>query len=101
VQLLVYSSPVSLGTVVTDENGSFSVEVTVPANLANGTHHLVATGVDANGNVRNLVIAVTVSGGVATLATTGFDAVPVAVGGGLVLLTGAGLLVGARRRSNV
>lgn len=100
VQLLVYSSPVSLGTVVTDSTGSFSVEVTVPANLANGTHHLVATGVDANGNVRNLVISVTVSGGVATLATTGFDAVPVAVGGGLVLLTGAGLLVGARRRSN-
>ncbi|GHE11628.1 fibronectin type III domain-containing protein [Klenkia taihuensis] len=100
VELLVFSSPVSLGTVVTDENGSFSVEVTVPANLANGTHHLVATGVDANGNVRNLVITVTVSGGVATLATTGFDAVPVAVGGGLVLLTGAGLLVGARRRSD-
>ncbi|SDF68600.1 fibronectin type III domain-containing protein [Klenkia brasiliensis] len=100
VELLVYSSPVSLGTVVTDENGSFSVEVTVPANLANGTHHLVATGVDPSGNVRNLVIAVTVSGGQAVLATTGFDAVPVAVGGGLVLLAGAGLLVGARRRSN-
>ncbi|CAB4928940.1 MAG: hypothetical protein F2825_09695 [Actinobacteria bacterium] len=100
VQLLVYSSPVSLGTVVADQNGNFSVEVTVPANLANGTHHLVATGVDAQGNVRNLVITVTVSGGVATLATTGFDAVPVAVGGALVMLVGGGLLVGARRRTN-
>ncbi|MCO7218408.1 fibronectin type III domain-containing protein [Klenkia sp. PcliD-1-E] len=103
VQLLVYSSPVSLGTVVTDGSGRFSVEVTIPAGLANGTHHLVATGVDADGNTRNLVVQVTVSGGVVTdasLATTGFTAVPVAVGGGLVLLTGAGLLVGARRRSN-
>ena len=99
VQLTVFSSPVSLGTVVTDQNGAFSVEVTIPANLANGTHHLVATGVDINGNVRNLVITVTVSGGVATLATTGFDAVPVALGGGLFLLAGAGLVVGARRRS--
>jgi hypothetical protein len=100
VQLTVFSSPVSLGTVVTDQNGAFSVEVTVPADLANGTHHLVATGIDAAGNVRNLVITVTVSGGVATLATTGFDAVPVAVGGALVLLVGGGLLVGARRRTD-
>jgi hypothetical protein len=99
VTLVVYSSPVTLGTVVADANGNFSVEVTVPANLANGTHYLVATGVDAQGNTRNLVITVTVSGGVATLATTGFDAVPVAVGGALVLLVGGGLLVGARRRS--
>ncbi|MEI4274167.1 Ig-like domain-containing protein [Klenkia sp. LSe6-5] len=100
VTLVVYSSPVTLGTVVADKDGNFSVEVTVPANLANGTHHLVATGVDRDGNVRNLVVTVTVSGGVATLATTGFDAAPVAVGGGLVLLTGAGLLVGARRRAS-
>ena len=98
VQLTVFSSPVTLGTVVTDQDGAFSVQVTVPANLANGTHHLVATGVAPDGTTRNLVIAVTVSGGVATLATTGFDAVPVAVGGGLVLLAGAGLALGARRR---
>ena len=99
VQLTVFSSPVSLGTVVTDQNGAFSVEVTIPANLANGTHHLVATGIAPDGTTRNLVITVTVSGGVATLATTGFDAVPVALGGGLFLLAGAGLVVGARRRS--
>ena len=101
VQLVVYSSPVTLGTVVADQDGNFSIEVTVPATLANGTHHLVATGVDANGNVRNLVITVMVNGGVAVLATTGFDAVPVAVGGALVLLVGGGLLVGARRRTTV
>ena len=101
VQLTVFSSPVSLGTVVAGEDGSFSVEVTIPANLADGTHHLVATGIAADGTTRNLVITVTVSGGVATLATTGFDAVPVAVGGGLVLLVGAGLAVGARRRESL
>ncbi|WP_131801402.1 fibronectin type III domain-containing protein [Klenkia brasiliensis] len=104
VRLTVFSAAVDLGSVVVADDGTFTAGVTIPATLANGTHHLVATGIAADGSVRNLVITVTVSGGqatvVPTLANTGFDAVPVAVGGGLVLLTGAGLLVGARRRSN-
>lgn len=100
VQVTVFSSPVSLGTVVTDATGSFSVEVTVPADLANGTHTLVATGIAPDGSTRNLVITVTVSGGVATLANTGFDVAVPLTGGALALLAGAGLLVGARRRSS-
>ncbi|MCW2581653.1 MAG: hypothetical protein JWQ53_443 [Klenkia sp.] len=104
VQLTLFSAPVSLGTVVTDENGSFSVEVTLPANLTNGTHTLVATGINPDGTTRNLVITVTVSGGVvtdaATLANTGFDTAVPLTGGALALLAGAGMLVGARRRSS-
>jgi len=98
VRLTMFSSPVELGTAVVASDGTFTATVTVPANLVNGTHHLVATGVDKDGNVRNLVITVTVNGGQATLAVTGFDAVPVALGGGLVVLAGAGLVLGGRRR---
>jgi hypothetical protein len=103
VQLTLFSTPTSLGTVDVGLDGAFAAAVTIPAGLANGTHHLVASGLAPDGSVRNLVVVVTVSGGRvtgATLANTGFDAVPVAVGGGLVLLTGAGLLLGARRRAS-
>jgi hypothetical protein len=99
VRLTVFSTPVDLGTTVVDGSGAFSIQVTIPAGLANGTHHLVASGVDANGNVRNLVTEVTLSGGTPSLAYTGFSPMPY-IGGGLVaLLAGAGLLVASRRRA--
>ena len=72
--------------------------MTLPQSLEKGVHHLVATGVDVNGNVRNLVVEVTVSGGTAVLAVTGFSALPYAGAGALALLAGGGLLVVSRRR---
>ncbi len=99
VELVVYSTPVKLGEAVVLADGTFSATVTLPKGLANGTHHLVATGVDADGNVRNLVVEVTVSGGAAQLAYTGFSAAPVLGAGALALLAGGGLLVAARRRT--
>jgi hypothetical protein len=99
VELSIYSTPISLGQAIVGADGRFTVTVTLPASLTNGTHHLVATGVDANGNVRYLVVEVTVSGGVVTgLAYTGFSALPYAGAGALALLIGAGLLVASRRR---
>ncbi|KQS71205.1 fibronectin type III domain-containing protein [Modestobacter sp. Leaf380] len=105
VKLTVFSTPVDLGSVLVASDGTFSATVTVPTSLTNGTHSLVATGVAADGSTRNLVITVTVSGGVAVvsgpqLANTGFDTAVPLTGGALALLAGAGLLVGARRRSN-
>ena len=73
--------------------------MTLPKDLTNGTHNLLATGVDANGNVRNLVVEVNVSGGTAVLANTGFSALPFAGAGALALLGGGGLLLAARRRT--
>jgi LPXTG-motif cell wall-anchored protein len=90
---------VSLGQAVVGADGTFSATVTVPKDLANGTHHLVASGVDANGNPRYLVVEITVSGGTASgLAYTGFSALPYAGAGVLALLAGGGLLVVSRRR---
>ncbi|MDT0277307.1 fibronectin type III domain-containing protein [Blastococcus goldschmidtiae] len=99
VALVVYSTPVELGDVVVLADGTFSATVTLPADLTDGVHHVVASGVDADGNVRNLVVEVTVSGGTAVLANTGFSALPVLGAGGLALLAGGGLLVAARRRT--
>jgi hypothetical protein len=99
VELIVYSTPIKLGEAVVASDGTFSATVTLPTTLADGVHHLVASGVDVNGNVRNLVLEVTVSGGTAVLATTGFSTLPYLGTGALALLAGGGLLVAARRRS--
>ena len=98
VELVVYSTPVKLGEAVVLADGTFSATVTLPEDLTNGDHHLVATGVDPDGNVRNLVVEVTVSGGAAVLADTGFSAAPVLGAGALALLAGGGLMFAARRR---
>jgi hypothetical protein len=99
VELIAYSTPVKLGEAVVLADGSFSVTVTLPTSLTDGVHNLVGTGVDPDGNVRTLVVEVTVSGGTAVLANTGFSALPVLGAGGLALLAGGGLLVAARRRT--
>jgi hypothetical protein len=98
VDVIVYSTPVKLGSVVVGTDGTFSYTVTLPKELENGVHHLVASGVDVNGNPRNMVVEITVSGGTAVLAFTGFSALPYVGAGALALLAGGGLLVASRRR---
>ena len=109
VQLIIYSTPTPLGTVVADSTGSFSALVTVPTSLAAGSHSLVASGVDANGAPRYLRMDVTVaaasgsgtgsgSGSGASLAYTGFSIVGPLVGGIAALVIGATLLIVSRRR---
>ncbi|GAB3352410.1 fibronectin type III domain-containing protein [Modestobacter lapidis] len=114
VDIVMYSTPQVLATVVADANGDFTAIVTVPEGLADGTHNLVAAGVDEDGNPRYLVVEVTVTGGVAAvaavvsdstslattggLAYTGFTALPFVGAGVLALGVGGGLLVVSRRR---
>ena len=95
---VVYSTPVELGTATVLADGTFTATVTLPQSLENGVHHLVATGVDVSGNVSTLVVEVTVSGGTAVLAFTGFAALPYAGAGALALLAGGDLLVVSCRR---
>ena len=100
VSLYIYSTPTLLATVQTNGTGSFSKVVTIPANLAPGAHHLVSAGVDPSGNPRYLTSAVSVAQATGTLAWTGFETLPVLLGGVLTVAVGAGLvLVGRRRRT--
>jgi hypothetical protein len=41
IDILLFSSPVLLDTVITDASGSFTVTVTIPVDTEPGTHHLV------------------------------------------------------------
>jgi LPXTG-motif cell wall-anchored protein len=107
VQILMYSEPQVLTSVVADGGGNFTVTVTVPAGLAPGQHTLVASGVDLSGNARYTTLPVTVSKeGVATvasrrLAATGADVTVPAIAGIAALAVGAGLIGASRRRSAV
>ena len=103
--VIIYSDPIVLGTVTTDANGNFSREVEVPATLAAGQHHLVASGVAPDGTERFLRMDVTVAAASATtgaqgeeLAWTGFEATPWVLGGVGAVLLGAVTLLVARRR---
>ncbi|AGL16845.1 fibronectin type III domain-containing protein [Actinoplanes sp. N902-109] len=60
VTLVLYSTPRSLGTVVTDAAGTFSKTVTVPADLPAGRHTFLATGVDPAGRSFSRTLTVTV-----------------------------------------
>jgi YVTN family beta-propeller protein len=105
--IVAYSSPVVLGTVVTDANGDFSKPVTIPANLEVGSHNLVAFGVDPAGatHVLRLPFAITASPATPTpttikaLPSTGFDAAPVLWLALLLLMAGgAAVLFTSRLR---
>jgi titin len=105
VALYVYSEPTFLRNVTADANGGFTVEVTIPANLVNGEHSLVASGVDINGNPYVMRADFTLSGGVAAtggsggLAYTGASVAVPLIGGLAALGLGGGLLVASRRRN--
>jgi hypothetical protein len=98
VDLFIYSTPQKIGTALANGSGSFSVQVTVPASLAPGAHHLVAAGVDSSGNVRYLRTDVTVTTSADQLAWTGFETLPYVLAGIAALAIGGGLVFVARRR---
>ncbi|WP_203843768.1 fibronectin type III domain-containing protein [Winogradskya humida] len=59
--VILYSTPITLGTVVTDADGSFSVPVTIPAGLDPGDHTFLASGVNPAGATRQMALPVTVA----------------------------------------
>jgi CshA-type fibril repeat protein len=91
--VILYSTPIDLGNVTTDGAGSFSVPVTVPADLANGKHTFLATGINPSGGTRQMALPVTVArtDGGSTGGGTGTGTLPVPAGGGITLLDAAGL----------
>ncbi|GAA2374743.1 hypothetical protein GCM10010170_078020 [Dactylosporangium salmoneum] len=103
--ITLYSTPLVLGTVVTDGNGDFSKPVTVPPSLAAGVHTLVAQGVAPSGSPRSMKLTVTVAASAPRPATggglpvTGAPAGPLALAGLAMVLAGFGLLRPWQRRT--
>ncbi|GGK10344.1 hypothetical protein GCM10010123_45430 [Pilimelia anulata] len=97
VVISVYSTPVVLGTVVTDGSGNFRKGIVVPAGLAAGTHTIIAQGVGPDGRPRAMKLTVTVTDA-AILAVTGARTTLVAGAGVALLLAGAAALRLTRRR---
>jgi outer membrane protein OmpA-like peptidoglycan-associated protein len=54
VKIWMFSDPRSIGTVITDANGSFAAEVPMPDNLVPGDHTAQVNGNNKNGSVRSL-----------------------------------------------
>jgi LPXTG-motif cell wall-anchored protein len=81
----------------------FTVDVTIPAGLANGNHSLVASGVDFNGNAYVMRSDFTVGAAGAQSAKLPYTGASIAlplIGGLAAVGVGGGLLVSARRRKN-
>jgi Putative Ig domain len=66
VTVTVHSNPVQLTRFPSDDAGSSSVNVTIPANIPGGDHTLVETGTAPNGQPRTVAIPFVVSFGIAT-----------------------------------
>ena len=106
--LIFESTPVELGRATADGSGSFSRDVTIPANATPGTHTIRATGLGANGSrleqsVRVAVLGASTTGGPAAkssgLARTGSDnSISLTQAGAVLILVGAGLVAVVRRR---
>jgi titin len=101
--IIIYSTPIILGTITTDAHGDFTDPVTVPASLAVGSHNLVASGVDPTGATHQIRMPITVDATSTALPTTalpftGAPTLQLAIGG--ILLAGVGLVLthAARRR---
>ena len=95
VTLVLHSTPTTLGTFSADAKGVLTVEFTLPAGTAVGTHTLVFDGAVT---YYQEPLEVTKAGS-ANLAYTGADmTVPLTLGVGLVL-AGAGALVVSRRKA--
>lgn len=72
VTATMYSSPVRLGEVAVDADGSFVTQLTVPASAANGSHRLELTGVSADGEPAAVNLNLTVTGGTREAAALAF-----------------------------
>lgn len=102
VTLTMHSTPVVLGTFEADANGVVTATYTIPAGAAAGEHTFVYEG--DMGSYFQETLRVGSGTAVATagsgLAYTGADvAVPLALGGALVLAGGGALLVARRRNT--
>jgi hypothetical protein len=94
VVITVYSTPVNLGTATVQTNGTFTATVTLPANLATGSHTLLASGIAPGGAVRYVSKALTVSAAnFGPLPVTGVNAIRIGLGAVALLVLGVAAVV--------
>ncbi|BAL88562.1 hypothetical protein AMIS_33420 [Actinoplanes missouriensis 431] len=91
VTLTLYSDPIVLAKTTTDPQGTFRQTVTVPDDLAHGSHAFTATGVDKSGEPRTMRMDVTVRPEPSTLPVTGTSVLWMLVAGLSLTTAGAGL----------
>lgn len=60
IRVYLFSDPVFLGTLTTDENGAFEGSLPVPNEIAPGIHTIQANGFATNGQVRSINLGVNV-----------------------------------------
>ena len=102
--LTLHSSPIALGSVTTDEDGSASYRLTVPTDLEAGTHAVVVT--DAHGTTRlsyPFTIAATpttttIPTIIRALGRTGTGVANLTAVAALLVMVGLGLVTRFRRR---
>ncbi len=110
IQLGIYSAPTSLGTVVADATGAFSVAVTIPADQSLGAHTVAASGISASGTARLLTAGTTVvlppstgaassSGALPATGADGSQSLGLMLAALLAILAGLALARRAHRRS--
>jgi hypothetical protein len=115
VKVVIYSDPIDLGEVLTDQDGAFSIAVSVPSSLL-GSHTIASIGFDSSGNPFVLTLPVTVTaavsggsgggggsggsgGGSGGLAITGAPVMAILVLGVVLVAVGvASRYAGTRRR---
>jgi hypothetical protein len=105
VTLVMHSTPVTLGVFTADANGVVTATFTLPAGTAAGTHTLVFEGDMGTYFQEDITVAaatpVKAASSSGTLAYTGASvALPLGIGGALVL-AGGGAMIASRRRNAV
>jgi hypothetical protein len=98
--LTLHSTPISLGTVTTDEDGSATYRLKLPADLEAGNHTVVVTDADGNPILSYpfTIAATTTTTIITTLGKTGTDVANLLAAAALLVMVGLGLVTGFRRR---
>jgi hypothetical protein len=99
VTVVLHSTPVTLGATTVATDGSFHLDLVIPAGTSSGSHQLVATITGSGGTTTNSSVTFSVAAN--SLAFTGTSVPWVPVGLTLIVLVGLGtaLLLMRRRRS--
>lgn len=96
VDVWLFSDPVYIGSLPVADDGTFDGELTVPTNIAPGTHTLQANGLTTDGNLRSMNIGVEVATPRLQLPVTGNSGQPIT--GWAVALLAFGLVILSYRR---